>query len=223
MESDIRHKLKAKKNLDQNQPANLVDDEGDIDQKFMGKYVKSEIPLIQVKLTHSQIGSLIPSLARSRFSAYGTLDPLCRDFVVALSTDIYKNINDPRYLKFLLEKLISLNYHKVTNRSQETILNAQIFFEQVLEMLTLKRGQILSENEEDQPKIKEQIETLTLIENYCNLGLTNLAAAIYENNSEMPLVDNSRLKPEDLQLKVDGADDIPLKTDRKEEVLLSNQ
>lgn len=92
------------------------------------------------------MGSLLPSLARSRFSSYQVLDPICRDYAVALSTDIYNNIENPKYLKFLLEKLISLNYHKATNKSQESLLNGQIFFEQVLEMITLKKGSLESDD-----------------------------------------------------------------------------
>ena len=67
--------------------------------------------------TSFEIGSIIPSLAKGRFRQYDVLEALCRDFSLSLSEDVSKGLFEPKYLKVLLERLISLDFQNYENPS----------------------------------------------------------------------------------------------------------
>jgi hypothetical protein len=72
-----------------------------------------------------ELGSLIPSLARSRFRDFDLLGDMCKEYVVAASTDVSKHLENPRYLKIFLERLIQLDFHRVCSSESD------LFFEQI--------------------------------------------------------------------------------------------
>ena len=121
------------------------------------------------RLNPYEVGSLVPSLARSRFQDYEILDPLCRDYALGISKDVSKTLHEPKYLKIFLERLISLNYHKQDQFKTETNENASIFFRQLSELIEKKRFELetalYEATQNGDPQIEEvrtKLETLMI-------------------------------------------------------------
>lgn len=66
---------------------------------------------------HFEIGSLLPSLARSRFREFKTIEDLCVNYALSLSKDVSKSLTQPKFLKIFLERLIQLDYHRLKQSS----------------------------------------------------------------------------------------------------------
>lgn len=60
------------------------------------------------KLRPSDIGSIIPSLAKARYNNNQAIDKLCTDLLQFFKDDF--NLLNPTYLKMAVERLISLEF-----------------------------------------------------------------------------------------------------------------
>jgi hypothetical protein len=61
---------------------------------------------ISRRSNHYEIGSLLPSLARSRFRNFEAIEQLCTNYALSLSKDVTKSLANPSFLKIFLERLI---------------------------------------------------------------------------------------------------------------------
>jgi hypothetical protein len=106
----------------------------------------------QKRHTSFEIGSIIPSLAKSRFNQYNVLEALTRDFATSLSQNVSQSLFEPKYLKIFLERLIALNFHdyegatlsldfsKTESGGKPFEIKANaLFFKQMLQLINTKR------------------------------------------------------------------------------------
>jgi len=91
-------------------------------------------------MNHHEIGSVIPSLARAKFQHWEVLHPMCRDYVIHLSRDLESlTVAQPKFIKIFLERLISLEYHRLPPLEHPS---AALFFDQTRQVIALKRQEI---------------------------------------------------------------------------------
>ena len=53
-----------------------------------------------------EIGSIVPSLARSRYRDYDVISGMCETYALSVSRDVSKHFSEPQFLKIFLERLI---------------------------------------------------------------------------------------------------------------------
>lgn len=98
-----------------------------------------------------EIGSLVPSLARSRFRNFVIIDKMCEDYVVSASKDVSKSFSQPQFLKIFLERLIQLDYHRIrSEKSTKFFKQIKVLILQKLEEFPVKNDDPLMKSVENQ-------------------------------------------------------------------------
>ena len=111
--------------------------EADLGAEVEGpQYTRQRISLTYRPMSFQEIGSLVPSLARAKYQAYEVIHPMCRDYIIQLSRDSGLNLAQPKYIKLFLERLLSLEYHKLAGRTdQKEHQSAGLFFSQTKQVI----------------------------------------------------------------------------------------